>query len=61
MNTLKQLQENIEKEFINEFGIHFSDSELQFVLAFLHQQTTLAYEAGKKEVIEDMEVEMDIL
>ena len=60
MNTLKQFQEEVKKEFLEKFvttkGKDFLLSswadEHDDILGFCNQQTTLAYELGKKEMLE---------
>ena len=39
---------NFKKQFVEEFGIHFSKSELQFVLAFIED----LLEQQKEEILE---------
>lgn len=57
-NTLKQLQEKGEEEFRNKFFVLYDSDmsgmgtdQVDNVLDFLHQQTTLAFEAGKAEAL----------
>ena len=57
MNTLKQLQEKGEEEFRNKFFNIVLDNGGKIsedVLAFLHQQTTLAYQSGRENEREEI-------
>lgn len=69
MNTLKQFQEEGEKEFDKKFNKSVSDDIHKYInvtnsinlyykwddiKTFLSNQTTLAYELGKKEMLEEV-------
>lgn len=41
--------EDWKRQFKSEFGIHFSESELQFALEFIEQVAASAKEAGRRE------------
>lgn len=64
MNTLKQLQEKGEEEFNKWFEQEIIlDQEVRTVLKgikyFLHQQTTLAYNAGKADMLDTVLKEIE--
>jgi hypothetical protein len=45
-------QKNWKQRFTDEFGIHFSASELQFALAFIEEEIEEAYKRGQLAEIE---------
>jgi hypothetical protein len=45
-------QKNWKQRFTDEFGIHFSGSELQFALAFIEEEIDEAYKRGQLAEIE---------
>ncbi len=45
-------KKNWKKRFTDEFGIHFSASELQFVIAFIEEEIDEAYKRGQLSEIE---------
>ena len=60
MPTLKDIQEQGEKEFQDKFGIGYfslrTPSEIRnHFKSFLHQQTTLAFQAGLDMVLKEIE------
>lgn len=66
MTTLKQLQEKGEEEFRKKFsslyGVGISGmgyNQVDNVIDFLHQQTTLAYNAGKADMIDTVLKEIE--
>lgn len=64
MNTLKQLQEKGEEEFNKWFEQEIIlDQEVRTVLqgikSFLNQQTTLAYNAGKADILDTVLKEIE--
>jgi hypothetical protein len=45
-------QKNWKQRFTDEFGIHFAESELQFVIAFIEEEIEEAYKRGQLAEIE---------
>lgn len=68
--TLKDLQEEMNKRFDKKFGDQFNNvlgnqkiiktgTKIEDILSFLNSQTSLAYELGRREMLEEVLEEIE--